>query len=439
MNQKGFVNIVLIAIGIVLVGGGVYFALNWKLLKQSAPVIDHISPMEASVGAEISITGSGFTPTENSLQFGADSAYIHNLVSSDGRTMSFTLPEFFDTCSSDGSMCAEFLNSPLPGQMYEITVINANGTSNAMNFTVARGEGWPIPIPIPIPKVCAQDAKQCPDGSYVSRGGPNCEFAKCPATNPSPVIGCKKDSDCPSSKYSCEAVEDMGIACPPNDSSCVSTYTIVKGACKLKEGNKCTMDSDCASGFLCHARVCTNPIGRQCNGPSDSSCPTDFECIQSCGPPVARQDDPLLPYFCQLKGYRRVCPICLAESVQIDTPSGLVLVTDLQTGMPVWTMDKMGRRVSGIITKTSKVEVPPTHQMVRLILRDGRELLVSPGHPIIDGRTVGDLISGDLYDSVSVVSAERVPYDKGATYDVLPSGDTGFYWANGILMGSTLR
>ena len=28
--------------------------------------------------------------------------------------------------------------------------------------------------------VCAQDAKQCPDGTYVGRTGPNCEFAECP-------------------------------------------------------------------------------------------------------------------------------------------------------------------------------------------------------------------------------------------------------------------
>lgn len=27
---------------------------------------------------------------------------------------------------------------------------------------------------------CTQDAKQCEDGSYVGRTGPNCEFAKCP-------------------------------------------------------------------------------------------------------------------------------------------------------------------------------------------------------------------------------------------------------------------
>ncbi len=30
---------------------------------------------------------------------------------------------------------------------------------------------------------CTLEAKQCPDGSYVGRSGPKCEFAECPATN----------------------------------------------------------------------------------------------------------------------------------------------------------------------------------------------------------------------------------------------------------------
>ena len=30
---------------------------------------------------------------------------------------------------------------------------------------------------------CTQEAKLCPDGSYVSRTGPNCEFATCPELN----------------------------------------------------------------------------------------------------------------------------------------------------------------------------------------------------------------------------------------------------------------
>ena len=28
--------------------------------------------------------------------------------------------------------------------------------------------------------ICTQEAKQCPDGTYVSRVGPSCEFAPCP-------------------------------------------------------------------------------------------------------------------------------------------------------------------------------------------------------------------------------------------------------------------
>jgi len=52
---------------------------------------------------------------------------------------------------------------------------------------------------------------------------------------------------------------------------------------------------------------------------------------------------------------------------------------------------------------------------------------------------------GDLYDGASVASAQLVPYGGDATYDILPSGDTGFYWANGlpakagVLLGSTLH
>ncbi|HEY9480731.1 MAG TPA: hypothetical protein VIR98_00690 [Candidatus Paceibacterota bacterium] len=38
---------------------------------------------------------------------------------------------------------------------------------------------------IPPGVVCTMDAKLCPDGSYVGRQGPNCEFAQCPGTSSS--------------------------------------------------------------------------------------------------------------------------------------------------------------------------------------------------------------------------------------------------------------
>ncbi|HKC04735.1 MAG TPA: hypothetical protein VKC54_02600 [Patescibacteria group bacterium] len=36
------------------------------------------------------------------------------------------------------------------------------------------------PTPTPIAKACTMEAKLCPNGSYVGRTGPNCEFAPCP-------------------------------------------------------------------------------------------------------------------------------------------------------------------------------------------------------------------------------------------------------------------
>jgi hypothetical protein len=44
-----------------------------------------------------------------------------------------------------------------------------------------------------------------------------------------------------------------------------------------------------------------------------------------------------------------------------------------------------------------------------------------------------------VIDGSRIASVERVAYSGGATYDILPAGATGAYWANGVLLGSTLR
>jgi hypothetical protein len=76
--------------------------------------------------------------------------------------------------------------------------------------------------------------------------------------------------------------------------------------------------------------------------------------------------------------------------------------------------------------------------MVHLVMADGSEVWVSPLHPTADDRTVGELTAGDSLGGVRVAQVERVLYTQPATFDVLPSGDTGHYWANGVLLGSTL-
>jgi hypothetical protein len=132
------------------------------------------------------------------------------------------------------------------------------------------------------------------------------------------------------------------------------------------------------------------------------------------------------------------CPICLAKGTLIDTPRGPIPVENLRIGDPVWTMDGAGERVAATILRTSHIPVPATHHVVHVTLSDGRELWASPGHPTIDGKSLGDLAVNDLLDGGRVINVERLGYTETATYDLLPSGDTGYYWANGILIGSTL-
>ncbi|MDQ2915243.1 MAG: Hint domain-containing protein [Chloroflexota bacterium] len=133
------------------------------------------------------------------------------------------------------------------------------------------------------------------------------------------------------------------------------------------------------------------------------------------------------------------CPICLTRGTRIATPSGDRAVEDLKIGDVVWTQDASGARVASPLAQIGSTPVPGTHRVVHLRLSDGRTVDVSPGHPAADGRSVGDLAASDRYDGAVVVSAELVAYAGGATFDVLPAGATGIYWANGVLLGSTLR
>ncbi|HJS18607.1 MAG TPA: Hint domain-containing protein [Anaerolineales bacterium] len=132
------------------------------------------------------------------------------------------------------------------------------------------------------------------------------------------------------------------------------------------------------------------------------------------------------------------CPICLAAETLIDTPRGAVRVEDLRVGDPVWTQDEAGQRVPASILKTGHARVPADHPMIHILLSDGRELSASAGHPTTDGRSLGDLEIGDILDGTMIVELERELYDETHTFDILPSGATGYYWANRILIDSTL-
>jgi hypothetical protein len=135
----------------------------------------------------------------------------------------------------------------------------------------------------------------------------------------------------------------------------------------------------------------------------------------------------------------KMCPICLAAATLIATPGGPVPVTDIRKGMLVWTERADGSRIAEPVLEVGSMAVPAGHLMVQLLLADGRNLLVSPGHKTADGRPAGTLKAGDELDGSTITRAELVPYQGARTYDLLPGGPTGQYWANGILLSSTLK
>ena len=70
-------------------------------------------------------------------------------------------------CTMDAKMC--------PDGSY----VGRQGPS--CEFAACTNPSALTPVPSPTePVACTMDAKMCPDGSYVGRQGPNCEFAPCP-------------------------------------------------------------------------------------------------------------------------------------------------------------------------------------------------------------------------------------------------------------------
>lgn len=130
------------------------------------------------------------------------------------------------------------------------------------------------------------------------------------------------------------------------------------------------------------------------------------------------------------------CPICAAPDTPIATPSGERAIATLEVGDLVYS-EEGGAMVAVPLLAVSRTAVVG-HHVMRVVLDDGRELFISPGHPTATGGLFAELEQGDDLGGVGVTQVERVPYLYGYTYDILPASDSGTYIAAGALIGSTL-
>ncbi len=78
---------------------------------------------------------------------------------------------------------------------------------------------------------CTMEAKMCPDGSYVGRSGPSCEFAECPKVNPTETDTAKIN----------QKIINKGVSITPlevvSDSRCPSNVQCIwEGKLELRVG-----------------------------------------------------------------------------------------------------------------------------------------------------------------------------------------------------------
>lgn len=120
----------------------------------SVSIVD-INPASATIGTMVTITGRGFTSTGNTINFG--SGTISNLSATHATCVgltpcatglsyiNFTIPSSISPYCAPGMMCALYMQMVTPG-IYPISVTNAYGTSNSVNFTVSGSGGATLSI-----------------------------------------------------------------------------------------------------------------------------------------------------------------------------------------------------------------------------------------------------------------------------------------------------
>lgn len=111
------------------------FALNVtdQAPTTGAPTISNILPATGVVGTQVSIVGSGFTTTDNTINFG-DNTVITGLSSSNGTTLSFTVPSSTHPACLD--LGCKIATVPITAGAYNVSVTNKNGTSGSIVFRV---------------------------------------------------------------------------------------------------------------------------------------------------------------------------------------------------------------------------------------------------------------------------------------------------------------
>jgi hypothetical protein len=122
--------------------------LNVVAPASNVPTISSLSPMSGLVGTRVVITGTNINTNEEAVTFGGSLNYVNIIQPRQQGRIEFIVPEMI------GSGCPLFTTNTTcpPGAQlsvnpgtYEVAVVNRNGTSNRLTFTVTAPNAAPTP------------------------------------------------------------------------------------------------------------------------------------------------------------------------------------------------------------------------------------------------------------------------------------------------------
>jgi hypothetical protein len=158
--------------------------------NEPTPVITSISPTSGPIGTVVEIKGNNLAGFEGDLDAWIQNskgevAFLPRIGSVPRADQTIKVKIDSQLCKENngysGKPCSSYMTIR-PG-VYSIYTQPWGKMSNKVQFIVNMVKSISEPV------ACTMEAKMCPDGSYVGRVGPNCEFASCSSTTkPSIVI-----------------------------------------------------------------------------------------------------------------------------------------------------------------------------------------------------------------------------------------------------------
>jgi hypothetical protein len=130
--QKALLGVVLAAIGMMCCS---LLSACSPTGPSSTPVLLSITPTTAAIGDAITIRGSGFVASGNSIKIGA--GYLHGVATSDSTSLRFPLPSALTPCPPSTQICVALALLLAPGT-HQVSVINAHGASNELPLQVVE-------------------------------------------------------------------------------------------------------------------------------------------------------------------------------------------------------------------------------------------------------------------------------------------------------------